>query len=118
MNYIRLCCQRLEIEYSGTEIHGHFKRYCLPHGAGVRVIFKYIEEVKNMSIPKEVIDTMIKVFTNFLNLYKESEKEAVGMENLDEIYKLFHKSLFKWDNVVKVAEFAIFKSSESVEDYY
>ena len=121
----RQSCMRLEIVHSGNEIHGNFKRSCLPLGNGVKGVFKYIDGVQNMSLQREVINTMTKVFTNFLNLYKEIEKdikkiekEAVGLKNVAEIRKLFWRKLFKWDNVVKVAQSAIMKFSESVEDYY
>ena len=126
MKYVRQSCVRLEVVHSGKEIHGNFdKGLGLPVGAGVKGVYQYIDEVKNMSLPKGLINTMTKIFNNFLTLYKEIEygiqesaKKAVGMKNLNDIYGIFHAELVKWDSVVKVAESVIIAFSESVEDYY
>ena len=128
MAYVKNCCSRLEVQKLKKEIHGHLTQYC---PKSVKDIFEYIDEVKNKSLPKEVIETMTKIYKNFLELYKTVEKEIEEMANesasiklldhLEQFYKERDNSHWKkWESVVEVAESAIVKFSDEIEiqNYY
>ena len=123
MKYVRECCIRLEILNLNKEIHG---KSCSPGCPdGVKDIFMYIEEVQNMSLPKDVIKTMVKIYHNFLNLYKEIEHEikekakiATGLKDIDDISSLFNSNFFgKWIDAIQVAQLAIIKFADHIEDF-
>ena len=126
MKYVRECCRRLEISALNKENHRNYKVVVLPHSA--MGIYKYIEEVENMSLPKQVIATMVKVYQNFLVLYKNTEKEikalqyeAISIKYQKDLEKFYlhkvHPHWNDWRKVVQVAQSAIIKFSNHVEDY-
>lgn len=126
MNYFRDSCRRLEISALDKENHRSYGVVGLPHSA--KGIYKYIDEVENMSLPKEVIATMVKVYQNFLALYKKTEKEiktlryeAISIKYQKDLEKFYlHKVNPHWNDwrkVVQVAQSAIIKFSNHVEDY-